>query len=62
MRKKRIECLQGPAGRVYDTQEILKVAYDFYKNLFRWESRGSVSLESGFGGLRTKCLLRIMRN
>jgi hypothetical protein len=44
-RKKRIECLQGPGGRVYYTQEILKVAIEFYKNLFKWEIRGSVSLE-----------------
>jgi hypothetical protein len=44
-RKKRIECLQGPGGRVYYTQEILKVATEFYKNLFKWEIRGSVSLE-----------------
>jgi hypothetical protein len=50
MRKKRIECLEGHVGMVYDTQEILEVASDFYRKLFKWESRGDVSLELDFWG------------
>jgi hypothetical protein len=48
MRKKRIECLKGPNGLVYDTQEILAVVADFYKGMFKWESRGSMSLGANF--------------
>jgi hypothetical protein len=50
MTKERIECLQGSEGLVYDTHEILGVAAGFYKNLFKWESSGSVSLEADFWG------------
>jgi hypothetical protein len=33
---------------VHDTLEILKVATNFYRDLFRKESRGSFSLEEDF--------------
>jgi hypothetical protein len=49
-RKKRIDSLQGPDGLVHETSEILKVAANFYKDLFRKESRGSFSLDNNFWG------------
>jgi hypothetical protein len=33
---------------VTETPDILRVAGDYYKNLFRWESRGAVSLDDQF--------------
>jgi hypothetical protein len=47
-RKKRIEALEGPDGVVHDTHSILKVAANFYKNLFRNEGVGDFRLESNF--------------
>jgi hypothetical protein len=47
-RKKRIETLNGPDGPVHDTPAILKVAAEYYKDLFRWEGRGSSSLGNNF--------------
>jgi hypothetical protein len=47
-RKKRIECMQGPNGLVHDTSKILKMAANYYKNLFRWEDRGAVTLDNNF--------------
>jgi hypothetical protein len=47
-RKKRIESLRGPNGLVSETTEILKVAADYYKELFRWEDRCTISLEGQF--------------
>jgi hypothetical protein len=47
-RKKRIESIRGPNGVVTDTSDILRVAADYYKNMFRWESRGTISLETQF--------------
>jgi hypothetical protein len=58
-RKKRIECLQGPNGLVNDTSEILKVAASYYKNLFKKEERGVVSLDANFWPLRRES--RILR-
>jgi hypothetical protein len=47
-RKKKIECLRGPEGLVFDTQGILKMAIDYYKTLFRKEERGQFSLMKDF--------------
>jgi hypothetical protein len=47
-RKKRIEDLKGENGLVQDTPGILKIAADFYKNLFKKEDRENVSLEEFF--------------
>jgi hypothetical protein len=47
-RKKKIECLKGPAGVVYDTQGILKAVVEYYKKLFSREDRGSFSLQYDF--------------
>jgi hypothetical protein len=43
-RKKQVESIRGPNGMVNDTKGILDVAMDFYKNLFKRESRGNFSL------------------
>jgi hypothetical protein len=39
---------------VNDTKGILDVAMDFYKNLFKRESRGSLSLEADFWDVTDK--------
>jgi hypothetical protein len=49
-RKKRIECILGPQGLVHENSEILKVAAEIYKNLFRSEDRGACSLRPDFWG------------
>jgi hypothetical protein len=53
-RKKKIECLKGPAGVVYDTQGILKAVVEYYKKLFSREDRGSFSLQYDFWGVDDK--------
>jgi hypothetical protein len=40
--EKRIEMINGPHGVVLDGKEILKVAANFYKELFK-EGRGGCS-------------------
>jgi hypothetical protein len=52
--------MRGAEGLMYDTHEILKIAADYYKDMFRWESRGSFSLESDFWG--SKELVTIEQN
>jgi hypothetical protein len=47
-RKKRIDRLRGPNGMVTETSEILKIAANYYKELFGWEDRGNTSLDSHF--------------
>jgi hypothetical protein len=47
-RKKRIDSLIGPNGIEQDTYKILSIAVDFYKNLFRKEDRGNLSLVDDF--------------
>jgi hypothetical protein len=47
-RKKRIECILGPQGLVYENSDILKVGAKFYKKMFRREERGACSLRSDF--------------
>jgi hypothetical protein len=47
-RKKRIECLQGPSGSVHDTPKIHKIAVNYYKDLFKKEDSGAVSLDENF--------------
>jgi hypothetical protein len=47
-KKKRVEVLEGPNGLVEDDQGMLKVAVDFYKDLFKKENRGDISLGDNF--------------
>jgi hypothetical protein len=47
-RKKRIDNLQDPNGLVHETDKILEVAVDFYKNLFKKENRGNFYLSPNF--------------
>lgn len=47
-RKKRVDKLIGPLGMVEDDAEMLKIAVDFYKNLFCKEDRGDISLADSF--------------
>lgn len=53
-RKKRVECLMGPQGLVYDNIGMLNVAVDFYKNLFKKEDSKEISLDEDFGEDRDK--------
>jgi hypothetical protein len=47
-KEKRIEALEGPNGIVEDDQGMLKVAVEFYKDLFKKESRADISLAGNF--------------
>ena len=47
-RKKRIAILDGPNGPVDSNAEMLKVASDFYKNLFAKEEKLDISLGAHF--------------
>jgi hypothetical protein len=53
-RKKKIDSLMGANGIVHDTDKILEVAVNFYKNLFRKETRGDFSLSSDFWVVKDK--------
>jgi hypothetical protein len=43
-----IECLAGPCGLVHDNASILKIAAEFYRELFKKEGRGEVFLNEDF--------------
>jgi hypothetical protein len=47
-RKKRINCLESPTGLVHDQKGMMKVAVDFYKNLFAKEEDPGLTLENSF--------------
>jgi hypothetical protein len=53
-RKKRIDSLKGPNGIVFETSDILQVVASYYKELFGWESRGAVTLNSQFWDARDR--------
>ena len=47
-RKKRINMLEGPSGMVQDTDGIIKIVVDYYKNLFGFEQKINVDLAPYF--------------
>ncbi|KAG2656080.1 hypothetical protein PVAP13_1KG057385 [Panicum virgatum] len=47
-RKKRVDSLMGPQGLVYDQTGMMKIALDFYKDLFAKEGRGDLTLSRDF--------------
>jgi hypothetical protein len=47
-KRNRIDGLEGPNGIVENEQGMMKIAVDFYKNLFKQESRGDISLGESF--------------
>lgn len=47
-RKKKIECLESPTGLVYDQKGMLRIAVEFYKNLFSKELDSGARLEDNF--------------
>ena len=47
-RKKRVDSLMGPQGLVHDQAGIMKIALDFYKDLFAREERGDLILGRDF--------------
>jgi hypothetical protein len=47
-RNKRIDTLRGSDGMVHVTPSILRIAKDYYKDLFSGESRGDVALDEHF--------------
>jgi hypothetical protein len=47
-RKKFIHVLDGPEGPVTENKEMLKVATDFYKDIFKNEARPAIILQDTF--------------
>lgn len=47
-RKKHIEVLDGPNGPVEDVDGMIKIAVNFYKDLFKYEKRESIKLGDKF--------------
>jgi DNA-binding Xre family transcriptional regulator len=47
-RKKRVSCLMGPNGLVDDQAGMIRIATDFYKNLFAKEMDEDVKLDLNF--------------
>lgn len=52
-RKKRVDCLEGPNGLVYNQKGTMAIAVDFYKKLFAQEPDPGIKLGPFFGILRT---------
>jgi hypothetical protein len=47
-RKTTIFSVEGPAGVVNSTQEIIEVATQYYKELFKFEPRPNLNIEEDF--------------
>jgi ribosomal protein L10 len=47
-RKKYIDCLEGPNGIVYNQEDIIKIAREFYKDIFAKEQREDIALDQSF--------------
>lgn len=47
-RKKRMDDLESSTGLVYDQKGMMKIAVDFYKNLFAKEEESGLKLDSSF--------------
>jgi hypothetical protein len=47
-RKKMIQVLDGPHGPVHENKEMLKIAVDYYKDLFCLEPRPEIRLKPDF--------------
>jgi hypothetical protein len=47
-RKTTVHTIEGPDGAVDSTKEIIEVATQYYKNLFRFEPRPDIKLSEGF--------------
>lgn len=47
-RKKKIECLEGQEGLIFDQQGMLKIVVDYYKKLFAREDDPKVELGLDF--------------
>jgi hypothetical protein len=43
-----MHCVEGPTGAVDTTEEIIGVATQYYKDLFKYEERPDVRLHSNF--------------
>lgn len=53
-RKKRIDILEGPNGLVEDDVAMMEIAVNFYKDLFKKETREGISLSTNFWDDRDK--------
>jgi hypothetical protein len=47
-RKKLIHVLDGPEGSVTKSKDMLKVATDYYEDLFKFEDRPDIRLQDNF--------------
>lgn len=47
-RKKKIDCLEGSNGLVYDHKGMEEVAVDFYKNVFAKDEESGAKLTQEF--------------
>jgi hypothetical protein len=47
-RKKYIDYLEGPNGIVDNQEDMIKIAREFYKNLFAKEQRENIALDQSF--------------
>ena len=56
-RKKKVDCLEGPTGLVYDQKGMMQIAVEFYKKLFDKEDDVSVKLSANFWDEQDKVTL-----
>jgi hypothetical protein len=60
-RKNRIVVLEGPLGdEVMETQDMLPIFVNYYKNLFKKEERTYISLDNSFWVQKIGFLVRTM--
>ena len=57
-RKKMIHVLEGPDGPKTEIKDMLQIATDYYKDLFRWEDRPDISLRHDFFRMSKKSVLQ----
>lgn len=53
-RKTLIHAMEGPDGLVHDTKDIVEIASNFYKDLFKSEDRTNISLTDNFFAVSDK--------
>jgi hypothetical protein len=59
-RKTTIHKMEGPAGEVETTEEIVEMATSYYKELFKYEARPDIRIEDTFSLKKRKYLQKKM--